>query len=381
MNLKFVAVAIAMVSASTACAAPQDLPAYRLEKAFPGLLFRRPVDLQGPDDGSGRLFVAEQGGLVWVFPPSSSASVKKEFLDLRSRVDTRGNEEGLLGIAFHPDFRSNGYFYVNYTAASPDRTVVSRFKVSSDNPDRVDEGSELAILEFAQPYSNHNGGQIAFGPDGFLYIAVGDGGSAGDPQGNGQNRRTLLGSILRIDVDGSGNGLNYAIPADNPFAGSGQGFRGEIFAYGFRNPWRFCFDPSTSLLWAADVGQNAREEIDMVRKGGNYGWNLMEGSLFYGPGRDGSGLELPVAEYDHAVGKSITGGYFYRTGPLTELKGAYIYADFISGKLWALRHKDGVAETPIPLLADKPGISSFGTDPTGSLYVLAFDGYVYRISR
>ncbi len=350
------------------------------EVAFPRLRFERPVDLQDPGDGSGRLFVVEQAGTIRVFENRPETAEVPVFLDIRSRIDDRGNEQGLLGLAFHPDFRSNGYFYVNYTAAGPDRTVIARYRADPLDPDRADPASARVLLEFAQPYANHNGGQLAFGPDGCLYIAVGDGGSGGDPQGNGQNRATLLGSILRIDVDRPSGGRAYGIPPDNPYAGNGAGFREEIYAYGLRNPWRISFDPETGRLWAADVGQDRYEEIDLIEKGGNYGWNVMEGAHCYGgSGCDRSGLIPPVWEYGRSQGGSITGGHVYRGPSLPSLQGAYVYADFVSGRIWALR-TDGSGEPRNELLADTDlSISSFGVDGHGELYLCAFDGRIYRL--
>src|SRR5688500_4608219 len=216
--------------------------AHKAVVAFPNLSFTRPVDLQHAGDNSNRIFVVEQAGIISVFPNDPEVSEKKDFLDIREKVDDQGNEEGLLGLAFHPDYETNGYFYVNYTAANPNRTVISRFKVSAANTSEADAASETILLTFEQPYSNHNGGQVSFGPDGYLYIAVGDGGSGGDPHDNGQNRSTLLGSILRIDVNKAENGRAYGIPADNPFSKNNNGYREEIYAYGLRNPWRFSFD-------------------------------------------------------------------------------------------------------------------------------------------
>jgi glucose/arabinose dehydrogenase len=351
-----------------------------LEAAFPRLRFESPVDLQDPGDGSGRLFVVEQPGTIRVFPNRPDAASAAVFLDIRALVDDAGNEEGLLGLAFHPDYRRNGWFYVNYTAAGPDRTVIARYRADPRDPNRADPASARVILELAQPYSNHNGGQLAFGPDGYLYIAVGDGGAGGDPHGNGQNRATLLGSLLRIDVDRPSAGRSYGIPPDNPYAGGGQGFREEIYAYGLRNPWRFSFDPETSRLWAADVGQNRYEEIDLIVKGGNYGWNIMEGAHCYDSGGcDRSGLIPPVWEYDHSQGQSVTGGFVYRGSRRPELRGGYIYADFVSGRLWALWY-DGTGEPRNERLADSGlPISSFGVDSSGELYLCAFDGRIYRL--
>ena len=240
-----------------------------LKVAFPNLSFTRPLELQSAGDGTNRMFVVEQSGVIWVFQNDSNVSQKEVFLDIQDRVNDSGNEQGLLGLAFHPDYENNGYFYVNYTASNPNRTVISRFSVSAQNPDSANKNSEFEILSFNQPYSNHNGGKVAFGmTDGYLYIAVGDGGSGGDPECRAQNLGSLLGSILRIDVDTTIGNQHYEIPADNPFAGNTQGYREEIYAYGLRNPWRFSFDPVTNWLWAGDVGQNTYEEVDVIRKGG-----------------------------------------------------------------------------------------------------------------
>ena len=253
---------------------------FTIQDAFPGLKFNLPLDFQNAGDGSGRVFVVEQSGQIYVI--ENKPSIKAElFLDISNRIDNSSNEMGLLGLAFHPDFKDNGSFFVNYTNSKS--TVISKFKIDPSNPNKADPSSEEIILTFPQPYSNHNGGQIAFGPDGYLYIGVGDGGSEGDPQGNGQNCNTLLGKILRIDINKKDPGLNYSIPPDNPFTNNSQGKREEIYAYGLRNPWRFSFDPQSGRLWAADVGQDRVEEIDLINNGKNYGWNIMEGSLCYNP--------------------------------------------------------------------------------------------------
>ncbi len=352
-----------------------------IQKAFPNLHFERPVDFQQPDDGRNLIYVVEQAGKIYAFENNKDVIEKKVFLDIRDRVDDSGNEEGLLGLAFHPDFKNNGLFFVNYTAQNPNRTVVAAFKNNEDA--QLIPQSEKTILEINQPYSNHNGGQLMFGPDGYLYIAVGDGGSGGDPQGNGQNRHTLLGSILRIDVDVMQNGNDYSIPADNPFASNTDGARPEIFAYGLRNPWRFCFNPYSDALWAADVGQNKIEEIDIIQNGGNYGWNIMEGNNCYGsPGDcEKPGLIKPIFEYDHSVGQSITGGRFYRRADSTELHNAYLYGDFVAGKIWAIFYKNGIVEKNT-LVTDKiSGISSFGEDVHYQLYILSFDGNIYTFVR
>ncbi|MDR8390651.1 PQQ-dependent sugar dehydrogenase [Aliifodinibius sp. S!AR15-10] len=357
---------------------------YQVVEAFPELSFARPVDLQHPGDGSNRLFVVEQRGVISVFENDASVSSKTTFLDIEDQVEDRGNEEGLLGLAFHPDFANNGYFYVNYTASNPDVTIVSRFQVSSDNPNEADPNSEVGILSFSQPYSNHNGGQVSFGPDGYLYIAVGDGGSGGDPQENGQNRSTLLGNILRIDVDNQSDGNNYAIPSDNPFAGNDQGYREEIYAYGLRNPWRFSFDANNGQLWTGDVGQNAYEEIDVVENGGNYGWNTMEGNHCFDPssGCDQSGLELPIIDYSQSNGdRSVTGGFVYRGPTLSELEGMYIYADYVSGRIWALDFSDMGNPVNSLLLRADFGISSFGVDQDNELYICGFDGKIHKLEQ
>ncbi len=370
----FMIVAVFMLSVS--CSAKAQL---ELEVAFPNLSFENPLDLQDAKDNTNRLFVVEQPGVIRVFANESTVTTTKVFLDIRDRVDY-GGEKGLLGLAFHPDFKNSGYFYVDYTAPNPLRTVIARYHVPPQTPDQADKNSQLILLEIPQPYSNHNGGQIVFGPDKMLYIAMGDGGSAGDPQGNAQNRQNLLGDLLRIDVDHPSAGKNYGIPADNPFVGNSQGFREEIYAYGLRNPWRFSFDLQTGRLWVADVGQDRIEEIDIVEKGKNYGWDIMEGSSCYEPasGCDQSGLELPIWEYTHSLGQSITGGFVYRGSNVPELVGACIYADFVSGRIWALRYDGTNRPTNTLLLDTNLPIASFGMDKNNELYICAFDGLIYR---
>jgi glucose/arabinose dehydrogenase len=348
-----------------------------LQRAFANLSFSAPIDLQNAGDGSNRLFVAEQSGRIQVFQNDPAVASKTEFLDIRSKLIS-GGERGLLGLAFHPNYASNGFFYVNYTRSGDGATVVSRFRVSQ-NANVADATSELILLTIAQPFANHNGGKIGFGPDGFLYIAMGDGGSANDPQGHGQNRQSLLGKILRLDVDSTANGLNYAIPPSNPFVGNLQGYRTEIFAYGFRNPWRFSFDPETGRLWAGDVGQGQREEIDIVTNGGNYGWNTMEGTRCFNPssGCDQTGLTLPVLDYSHALGASISGGHVYRGSNNPSLLGNYIYGDFISGSLWALQY-DGSTARSIDLFSTELNIAAFGVDENRELYFLSYaEGAIY----
>ncbi|MFN2372320.1 MAG: PQQ-dependent sugar dehydrogenase, partial [Cyclonatronaceae bacterium] len=356
-----------------------------LERVYPRISISNPVDLQHANDGSGRLFVVRQSGIIYVLGDDQSLTTPPVFMNISNRVQP-GGERGLLGLAFHPDYAENGYFYVYYTAGENKlRSVISRFSVDAENPGLGDPESEFVLLEFDQPYNNHNAGQIAFGPeDGYLYIATGDGGSGGDPENNAQDRSTLLGNILRIDVDNTRGGLNYAIPAANPFAGNSDGYREEIFAWGFRNPWRMSFDPETGRLWAADVGQADREEINIVTKGGNYGWRIMEGSACFSPptGCDMTGLIQPVWEYTHdsGDGRSITGGYVYRGTDYPQLQGKYFYSDYVSANLWMLEY-DGTSETVnIPLPNPGFSIASFGTDQDGELYALGHqNGHIFRI--
>lgn len=351
-----------------------------LEAAFPNLLFNRPVDLQNAGDNSNRLFVVEQRGIISVFANDPVVTEKTTFLNIEDKVRDNGNEEGLLGLAFHPDYLNNGYFYVDYTASNPRRTIISRFKVSETNPDSAIADSEYVLLEINQPYSNHNGGQIVFGPDGYLYIAMGDGGSGGDPLNNGQDLTTLLGTILRINVNIGQDSLRYSIPADNPFTGNFSGFREEIYAFGLRNPWRFSFDTVTNRLWCGDVGQYLYEEIDIIESGKNYGWRIMEGFHCYFPpsGCDTVGLTKPIWEYDHNEGQSITGGYVYRGSLVPELYGKYVYADYVSGKIWTIEY-DGINPALNNLFLDTSLlIASFGKDQNNELYICSFDGRIYK---
>lgn len=354
----------------------------QLNEAFSNLSFQRPVDLQSAKDQTNRLFVVEQRGVISVFENEKEAS-KSTFLDISARVDDKGNEEGLLGLAFHPDYQSNGYFFVNYTANRPDRTVISRFKVDPSDANQALPDSEEILLEFDQPHSNHNGGQVAFGPDGYLYIAVGDGGSGGDPHGHGQNLKSLLATILRIDVNQRSSGKPYSIPSDNPFVGNTDGSLEEIFAFGLRNPWRMSFDSQTGDLWAGDVGQNAFEEIDLIEKGGNYGWNTMEAlHCFESSNCDQSGLIDPVWEYSQSNGdRSVTGGFVYRGAAIPELQGKYIYADYVSGRIWTLEGTNTTNATNTLLMDTNLGIAAFGVDAEQELYVCAFNDKIYKFEK
>jgi len=328
----------------------------------------RPVFAGHAGDGSGRLFVLEQAGRVRVV--DDGALLERPFLDLTSRVSA-GGERGLLGLAFHPDFARNRRFFVDYTRASDGATVIAEYRALRRDPDRASRIRRV-LLTVAQPFSNHNGGMLAFGPDGHLYIGLGDGGSGGDPRNHAQNRSSLLGKILRLDVDGA---RPYAIPPDNPFADGGG--RREIYALGLRNPWRFSFDRRSGRLFAGDVGQNESEEIDLIRRGRNYGWPIMEGRLCFRPrtGCERSGLTLPIVSYRHAGGRcSITGGYVYRGAAIRDLVGTHLSADLCSGEIFGLRRGRRSL-----LLDTDLRISSFGEDEAGELYLVDLAGAVYRI--
>lgn len=346
-----------------------------LERVFADVSLDAPVDFENAGDGTGRVFIVEQKGVVRVISPGGADGT---FLDIEDRV-FRSGESGLLGIAFHPEYESNGSFYVYYVADGPRRSVVSRFTVTGD-PGVADPDSELVILEIPQPQAtNHKAGQLAFGPDGFLYIATGDGGSSGSTS---RDRTNLLGSILRIDVDNPGGNLNYGIPDDNPFAGNDEGWREEIYAYGFRNPWRFAFDPLTGILFVGDVGDSSREEIDLVEPGLDYGWDVMEGTLCHNPpsGCDTEGLELPVFEYGPETGRAIIAGLFYRGGGIPELFGKFIYGDFVSGGVWALEWNGASVTDNEEITRFGPSsVTTFGIDEDGEAYVCLIDGSVFKL--
>jgi len=371
---------VALVSL-LACDSEPTPPAgsIQVERVFPDLSFQEMTNLVQPDDTSSLIFVTEQRGVIYAFSANNSQQAAM-FLDITDRVNRGGNEEGLLGLAFDPDYQENGYFYVYYSAADPSRSVLSRFSLDQEDTDVADPQSEVIIMEVEQPFSNHSAGQLTFGPDGYLYIGLGDGGGSGDPQGNGQNLGTVLGSILRIDVSGLSAPGDYEIPIDNPFVDI-EGARAEIWAYGLRNPWRFSFDLETGLLWAGDVGQNLWEEIDIIAKGANYGWNTMEGSHCYSPatGCNQSSLTLPIVEYDHSQGCSVTGGYVYRADQIVSLQGYYIYGDYCSGNIWALAYHDNVITENILFTESGLSITSFGEDLAGNLYILDRQGGIYTL--
>ncbi len=357
---------------------PSQRGPWNLARVFPQVTARMPTDLQHAGDE--RLFVVEQPGRILSFSrlhPDSKASV---FLDITERVKS-GGEQGLLAIAFHPAFKSNSFVFVHYSGLPSGDTVISRFRLREGSKDELDPRSEEVILRQYQPYSNHNGGSILFGPDGYLYISLGDGGSGGDPQGNGQNLRTLLGKILRIDVDKPSASLPYSIPADNPFVSRENGAKPEIFAYGLRNAWKISFDSFDKSLWAADVGQDDWEEIDIIKSGRNYGWNAMEGKHCFSPkqGCEKGEFESPILDYPRSDGQSVTGGYVYRGKRHPELFGKYIYADFVAGKVWALDRSGGKNDTLVP---GGQLISSLGVDPEGELYFLSYrDGGIYQLVK
>ncbi|WP_243369831.1 PQQ-dependent sugar dehydrogenase [Geotalea sp. SG265] len=349
-----------------------SFPSISLHKIASG--FDEPTDVASPGDGSGRLFVLEKKGLVRII--SGGKILPTPFLDIKRLVKSSGSEQGLLGIAFSPRFKKDGEFYVNYTNhRGIGNSTVACYRVGSD-PNRADPASARMILNVTQPYANHNGGQLAFGPDGYLYIGFGDGGSAGDPHKNGQNLGTFLGKMLRLDV--ASGAIPYRIPPGNPF-------KNEIWAYGLRNPWRFSFDRATRDLYIADVGQDLYEEVDVQpagSKGGeNYGWNIMEGfHCFERKNCSKKGLTMPVAEYDHSQGDcSITGGFVYRGKNFPSLQGIYLFGDYCSGRIWGLRRSGGRWEKKL-LLKTSLNISTFGEDEAGTVYVADFaKGDIYWI--
>ena len=399
-------------------AAAQSLPQIELQPVFPNLQIDRPLWMSEAPDGSGRLFVVYQAGRILVVKKGSDGSDAKEFLNIEDRHPYFDNEDGLLSIAFHPGFKTNGLFYIYYNQKnSPDqhsqplnfpyRSVISEFKVSAGDPDKADMASERILFEVPQPFGNHKGGELAFGPDGYLYLGLGDGGAAADPFGSGQNTATLLAKMLRIDVNmrstlGRGRHqreLQYGIPADNPFVNEPDmgdlGTRKEIYAYGLRNPWRYSWDSKNGALWVGDVGQDLWEEVDLVVKGGDYGWNIREGAHHFKPGPPGAQLIDPVMEYthrpdlqsqamfpDHSIGLCVIGGYVYRGKKYPALDGVYVYGDYNLGTIWGFRynyhtHKVTAEGT---LLAQHDNISSFAEDGEGELYTLMLNGRIYSVT-
>lgn len=379
-----------------------ELPKVALHNAFPALSVERPVWLTEAPDGSGRFFILEQQGRILITPKTGDGANTREFLNIVDRKPYQDNEEGLLGMAFHPQFKSNGLFYIYYSQHSPRRAVISEFKVSANDPDKADLASERILLTVTEPYGNHNGGEVGFGPDGYLYITLGDGGAGNDPHGNGQSTATLLAKILRIDVNTrstSGRGRNqkqleYGIPLDNPFTGESDryGVRKEIWAYGLRNTWRFSWDRETGDMWGGDVGQDEWEEVNLIVKGGNYGWSVREAHHHFKPGPEGAKYIEPIIEYPHrpellpqaqfpdnGTGLSVTGGYVYRGKKYPALQGVYVYADYNLGTIWGLRYQNGKLLEHGTLLSQPKNVVSFAEDSDGELYVLCFDDKVFQL--
>lgn len=394
---KFLAAYCAIVLCSQTWAAPcqstsRNIPKIKLQVIAKDI--DKPTAITHAGDKSDRIFILEQEGKVRVMKNKTLQS--QPFLDISDRVNS-GGEKGLLGIAFHPKFRSNRRFYLNYTTKNPTlNTIIAEYQVDENGVAHV--GSERILLTVAQPWSNHNGGQLAFGPDGYLYIAMGDGGSGDDPTNNGQNVSTLLGNILRIDVNTRNSGNAYGIPGNNPLVNKTSA-RPEIWAWGQRNPWRFSFDRLTGELYAADVGQDDVEEINIIEKGKNYGWRIMEGPICtpgVNPECKKTGLTLPIYSYRHDKGASITGGYVYRGNNFPELCGVYLYGDFVSQAIWGLRVKNGEVINHKTLFTNKAFyrlaidyfrddsllISTFGEDEAGEVYVAAYQsGRIYKIVK
>lgn len=341
--------------------------------------FNRPLYLANADDGSERLFVLEQTGKVWIIKDGVRA--QQPYLDLSALVTATANntysEQGLLGLAFHPEYATNGRFFVNYTDRGG-RTVVARYQVSLSNQEVADAGSGQIIFQLEQPFANHNGGHIDFGPDGYLYISLGDGGSANDPLGAGQNRRLLLGSIIRIDVDSA---TPYAIPPDNPFVGDDSALD-EIWAYGLRNAWRFSFDRVTGDMYLADVGQNLLEEVNFQAAdssgGENYGWNVWEGTNPFAGGNARDHVP-PVFEYPHLLGCSVTGGYVYRGSAIPQMEAVYLFGDYCTGRVWAMYRDPDLNWQAEEFANTEMAISSFGEDEAGEIYVIDYSGTIYRM--
>lgn len=371
-NVVFVLMFILLACKSEAKADPPTDREYVLTPVITEGL-TRPLFVTPVPDDTGRLFVVDQPGQILII--QDGALLETPFLDISEIVNDGGNEQGLLGLAFHPDYAENGYFFVNYTAQDGS-TIVARYSVSTDDPNVADPTSENIVIEIEQPFENHNGGMLAFGPDGYLYIGMGDGGSGGDPRNNGQDPFTLLGSMLRLDI----NTEPYAIPPDNPFA-NGEAGRPEIWAIGLRNPWRFSFDRATGDLYIADVGQNKYEEVNFQPAdstgGENYGWNVYEGLHSY-EGRELDGTVRPIAEYSHDLGCSVSGGYVYRGSELPELAGVYLYADYCTGTIWWLQNTDGTWNGDVFMNTDLL-ISSFGEDANGEIYVVDQAGRIFKL--
>jgi glucose/arabinose dehydrogenase len=408
--VKRLILALGLVIGLQAARGADPLPSLTLALAFPNLKFNRPLWMEEIPDGSKRVIVIEQAGKVFIFPCDHTAKDPKTFLDLTPRKPQVQNEEGLLAFAFHPKFKENGLLYLYYTQQAPKRSVLSEVHISKSNPDQADFSTERVLLEVPQPYWNHNGGTLIFGPDGYLYLSLGDGGDANDPHNVGQSGHFLLAKILRLDVNSRTGNLPYGIPKDNPFVGTEddgkpkadpfdtrpEGVRPEIWAYGLRNVWRMSFDRETGELWAGDVGQDKWEEVDLITKGGNYGWSVREGFHEFKKAKvQGKPLD-PVIEYphntglsaegkfpDHSVGMSITGGYVYRGKKIPSLRGVYVYGDYATGTIWGFRYEKGQVTSHGTIVSGNPSRNpaSFAQDGEGELYVLCFDGNIYAMTE
>ena len=369
--------ALSCGGASSSTPPPPSTVSVTLSPVVSGL--NAPLGFQAPNDGTGRLFVVEQGGTLRVI--QNGALMAVPFLDISAKV-TSGGEMGLLGVAFHPAFAQNGRFFVHYdrTVGTQAQSVIAEYARSVANPNLADPNSERILLTVNQPFPNHKGGQMNFGPDGFLYIGLGDGGSEDDPQGNGQNTQTMLGKILRIDVNTTTATTQYGIPPDNPFVNGGG--LPEIFAFGLRNPWRFSFDTATGRLFVGDVGQDKFEEVDIVARGNNMGWNTMEGMHCFNPpsGCNMTGLTLPIAEYGHNEGNAVMGGYVYHGAAMPSLQNVYVFGDFGSGTIWTLTQSSSGQWTRATLLSTGRSISSFGQDTAGEIYAVDYSGSVLKLT-
>ncbi|MCC6866244.1 MAG: PQQ-dependent sugar dehydrogenase [Ignavibacteria bacterium] len=356
-------------------------PQVNFVNAFPNLSFSSPIFLTHSGDGTNRIFVVQQRGLIKVFPNDSTASSSQTFLNVTNLVSQSGNERGLLGLAFHPQYSSNRYFFIYYTRSSDGALRISRFTTMSGNPNKADSLSELNMLTIAHPtYSNHNGGCLMFGADGYLYMGTGDGGSGGDPNNNAQNVNVLLGKILRIDINTPNGGNNYSIPPSNPFSGGGGA--PEIFTWGMRNPWRFSRDPVTGTIFCGDVGQDSWEEVDTLSVGKNYGWRCYEGNHPYNTSGclPINNFTFPITEYANAGSDiSITGGYVYRGSRVPWLVGRYIYADYGSRKVWKLLLSGGVVSDNSIIGVSPTGVPSFGVDQNNELYIVGSNGTIYKL--
>ncbi|MBK8552908.1 MAG: PQQ-dependent sugar dehydrogenase [Ignavibacteria bacterium] len=354
---------------------------YELVNAFPNLSFSAPLFVTHSNDGNNRVFVVEKSGIIRVFQNDSNTSASSNYLNITDRVSSAASERGLLGLAFHPNYASNGYLYVYYTRVGDFANVLSRFSRSASDPNKADSLSEQVLWAVSDPFSNHNGGIIFFGLDGYLYVGMGDGGSAGDPGNRAQNTNEMLGKIHRINVDTATGGNNYGIPPTNPFASGGG--RPEIFNVGMRNPWRMSQDPVTGLIYCGDVGQGAWEEVDILEVGKNYGWRCYEGNHEYNTSGCGpiSNYTFPIKEYSHSDGISITGGYVYRGLRRPELTGRYIYGDYGSRKIWKLKYENGVVSEDELIMTAPSNIYSFGTDQNNELYVCGSNNTIYRFNK